>query len=111
SRIVDFMNYACGNIAGHAPPGLNLTSFPGNPANVNAQYYIFERWSQDSSWAPPSNNPPLGSPGHHSGYHEAWVKTYVDGDAGNTTLTVDYFQKLLASIRAAQPTGIKPIEL
>jgi hypothetical protein len=111
SRIVDLMNYARGNTTGHAPPGLNLTSFPGNPANANAQYYIFARWSQDSSWAPPPNNPPLGSAGHHSGYNEAWIKSYINGDGGNTTMTGDYFQKLLASVRAAQPTDIKPIEL
>jgi hypothetical protein len=110
-RILDFMNYAIGNTAGHTPPGVDATSFPGKPANANAQFYIFARWSQDSSWAPPPNNPPMGSPGHHSGYHEAWIKSYVNGDGGNTTMTGDYFQKLLSSVRAAQPANIKPIEL
>ena len=93
-RIVDFMNYASGKTTGHTPPGVNPVTNPGNTANANAQYYIFARWSQDSSWAPPPNNPPLGSPGHHSGYHEAWIKSYVNGDGGNTTMTGDYFQKL-----------------
>ncbi|HEY4232342.1 MAG TPA: hypothetical protein VGM76_02865 [Lacipirellulaceae bacterium] len=110
-RILDFMNYASGKTASHTPPGVNPVTNPGNPDNAMAQYYIFARWSQDSSWAPPPNNPPLGSEGHHSGYHEAWIKSYVNGDGGNTTMTGDYFQKLLASVRAAQPTDIKPIEL
>jgi hypothetical protein len=111
ARILDFMNYASGKTTGHTPPGINVATNPGNPANANAQYYIFARWSQDSSWAPPPNNPPLGSAGHHSGYHEAWIKSYVSGSGGNTTMTGDYFSKLLSSVRAAQPTDIKPIEL
>jgi hypothetical protein len=110
-RILDFMNYASGKTPGHTPPGVDPMTYPGKPGNADAQYYIFARWSQDSSWAPPPNNPPVGSPGHHSGYHEAWVKSYVRGDGGNTTMTGDYFKKLLASVRAAQPTDIKPIEL
>jgi hypothetical protein len=110
-RVLDFMNYASGNTAGHTPPGVDPVTNPGNPNNANAQYYVFERWSQDSSWAPPPGNPPLGSPGHHSGYHEAWIKSYVSGDGGNTTMTADYFAKLLAGVRAAQPSDIKPIEL
>ena len=112
ARIFDLMNYASGKASpGHTPPGISVATNPGNPANANAQYYIFARWSQDSSWAPPPSNPPLGSPGHHSGYHEAWSKSYVSGDGGNTTMTSDYFRKLLSSVRASQPTDIKPIEL
>jgi hypothetical protein len=110
-RIVDFMNYASGKALNHTPPGVNPVTNPGNTGNANSQYYIFARWSQDSSWAPPPNNPPLGSPGHHSGYHEAWIKSYVNGDGGNTTMTDDYFSKLLTSVRAAQPADIKPVEL
>ena len=64
SRILDFMNYASRQDDWpHAPGRQCWRPYPGNPANANAQYYIFARWSQDSSWAPPPNNPPLGSRG------------------------------------------------
>ena len=103
-RILDFMNYASGKTPGHTPPGVNAATNPGNPDNANAQYYVFARWSQDSSWTSPPGNPPLGIAGHHSGYHEAWIKSYVNGDGGNTTMTDDYFKKLLAGV-ARGPAG------
>jgi hypothetical protein len=78
--ILDFMNYAEG----------------ANPANRNAQFYIFARWSEQS--------------GFPSGYPAMWNQQYA-GDNGYGTATRDYFTKLIASVRQAQPQDMKPIEL
>jgi hypothetical protein len=74
-----------------------------NPANVNTQFYIFARWTEENAW--------LLAPTPVS-YDQAWNQTYDPNDATFlTTETADYFNKLIPAIRAAQPTNMKPIEL
>ena len=88
NRTVDFMNFAKN----------------ANAANVNTQFYIFARWSEQSTW-----NPSFGAaaPG---GYHNQWSTLYDPTNLA-TTEAGDYFNQLITQVRAAQPQDMKPIEL
>jgi hypothetical protein len=89
ARTVDFMNFAQ----------------TANPANVNTQFYIFARWSEQSTWNP-------AVMGTNQGYDHQWSTLYDPNDTTfGTTETGDYFNKLITAVRASQPTNMKPIEL
>lgn len=111
ARIVDFMNYASGNTAGHTPPGVNTAVAGGNAGNLNAQYYVYARFSSVASWSQGTNNPNPASRG--VGYHEAWSMPY-GGDTNEPGWPAergDFFGRLVESVRATQPAGTRPIEL
>jgi hypothetical protein len=94
NRALNFMQYADGLISTTPPTN------PSNPANANAQFYIFARWSEHNAWSP--------------GYDEAWTKPYTTVNDPNflTTETSDYFlNNLMPALRAQQPQSMKPVEL
>jgi hypothetical protein len=72
-----------------------------NPANVNTQFYILERYPEENAWAPTLDS--------------AWTKAYDPNPADDpsmfTTQTRDYFNQLIAAVHTAQPQNMKPIEI
>ena len=99
NRAIDFMNYSTG--AMNAIPPVVTPS--GNAANVNAQFYIFARWTEQNAWDTAAT--PIT-------YDAAWNKPYDPLDTSFfSTETASYFNSLIPAIRLAQPSNMKPIEL
>lgn len=78
ARFIDFMNYA----------------IQQNPANANAQFYIFVRWPDQGMFSP--------------GYSETWNMPYL-GDGLSTPCSADYYMQLLLAVRQQQPQNTKPV--